>query len=170
MTDLSTLRTVSFGHRVTRTKKEVTMRKHFFTSVTMLGLVLTLAVASVHAQSRTKIEATIPFDFTAGDTNLQAGKYSIKFISHNALLLRSADGKKSAIVVAPRAVSGDKDKPERIVFHCYGDRYFLAQVWMLRTDSGRELYPSNTELRLAKALQIAKKGKSERVEISATAR
>ena len=146
------------------------MKKQVSVCIAMLGLFLTLAVASVHAQSTTKIEATIPFDFTAGDTNLQAGEYSVKFISHNALLLRSADGKKSAIVVAPRAVSGGKDKPERMVFHRYGGRYFLAQVWMLRTDSGRELYPSNTELRLAKALQIAKKGKSERVEISATAR
>jgi hypothetical protein len=65
---------------------------------------LALAVASVHAQSRTKIEATIPFDFTAGETALNAGVYSLRFVSHNALLLRSADGKESAIIVAPRAV------------------------------------------------------------------
>ena len=146
------------------------MRKQIFTSVAMFGLLLTLAVASVQAQSRSKIEVTIPFNFTVGDTNLQAGNYSVKFISHNALLLRSSDGKQSAIVVAPRAVSGDKDKPERMVFHRYGDRYFLAQIWMLRSDSGRELYPSNAELRLAKEVQIAKNGKPQRVEISATAR
>ena len=146
------------------------MRKQIFTSVAMLGLLLTLAAASVQAQSRSKIEATVPFDFTVGNTDLQAGNYSVKFISHNALLLRSSDGKQSAIVVAPRAVSGDKDKPERMVFHRYGDRYFLAQIWMLRSDSGRELYPSNAELRLAKEVQIAKNGKPQRVEISATAR
>ena len=145
------------------------MRKQIFTSVAMFGLLLTLAVASVQAQSRSKIEVTIPFNFTVGDTNLQAGNYSVKFISHNALLLRSSDGKQSAIVVAPSAVSGDKNKPERMVFHRYGDRYFLVQIWMLRSDSGRELYPSNTELRLAKELQIAKT-KPQRVEVSATAR
>ena len=144
------------------------MRKQVFLSIAMLGLFLTLAVAQVHAQSRTKIEATIPFDFTAGTTQLQAGKYSAKFISHNALLLRTADGKKSAIIVAPRAVGGDTKKPERMVFHRYGDRYFLAQVWMLRTDSGRELDPSSAERRLAKQLQVAKSdAKPETVEVAA---
>ena len=132
------------------------MRKHFFTSVTMLGLLLTLAVASVHAQSKTKIEVSIPFDFTVGNTDLQAGKYSVRFISHNALLLRSADARKSVIIVAPRAIEGDKNKQERLVFNRYGDRYFLAQVWMLRTDSGRELDPSGAERRLAKESSVAK--------------
>jgi hypothetical protein len=146
------------------------MRKQVFTGVAMFGLLLTLAVASTQAQSKSKIEASVPFDFTVGNTDLQAGRYSVKFISHNALLFRSADGKQSAIVVAPRAVSGDKDKPERMVFHRYGNRYFLAQVWMLRSDSGRELYPSNAELRLAKELQISKKERSQRIEISATVR
>ena len=143
------------------------MRKQLFT-ITMLGLFLTLAVASVHAQSRTKIEATIPFDFTAGETNLKAGVYSVKFISHNALLLRSADGKKSAIIVAPRAVAGDTKNAERMVFHRYGDRYFLAQVWMLRTESGRELDRSSAERRLAKEFAVAKSNKKlKKVEVAA---
>ena len=167
MTEVSTLRTVSFGRRATRTKKEVTMRKQVFTGVAMFGLLLTLAVASVHAQSRTRIEATIPFDFTIGNTNLQAGKYSVKFTSRNALLLRSEDGKQSAIILAPRAVGGDVNKPERMVFHRYGDRYFLAQIWMLRGDSGRELDPSSAERRLAKEQRAAKgDAKPQKVEVA----
>ncbi|MGI9066209.1 MAG: hypothetical protein ACR2HX_07385 [Pyrinomonadaceae bacterium] len=147
-------------------QKEVTMKKPLFLSVAMLGLLMTLAVVSVHAQSRSKIEVTIPFDFTAGKVKLEAGTYSVKFISHNALLLRSADGKQSAIIVAPRTVGWDK-KPERVVFHRYGDRYFLSQVWMLRTDSGRELDPSSAELSLAK--EIAKSNaQPPKVEIAAT--
>ena len=147
------------------------MRKQVFTAITMLGLLLTLAGASVHAQSRTKIEATIPFDFTAGETNLKAGVYSVKFISHNALLLRSADGKKSAIIVAPRAIGGETKKPERMVFHRYGDRYFLSQVWMLRTDSGRELDPSKAERALAKGLLVAKgNAKPVTVQVAAVPR
>ena len=146
------------------------MRKQPFT-IAMLGLFLTLAVVSVHAQSRTKIKATIPFDFTAGETNLKAGVYSVKFILHNALLLRSADGTKGVIILAPRAVAGDVNKPERIVFHRYGERYFLAQVWMLRSDSGRELDPSSTERRLAKEFAVARTNeKPKTIEVGAVAR
>jgi hypothetical protein len=129
------------------------MRKQLFLSVAMLGLLMTLAVASVHAQSQTK--TTIPFDFAAGRANLKAGVYSVKFISDNLLLLRSADGKKSAIVVARRAIAGDTKNAERMVFHRYGDRYFLAQVW-IGTNSGRELDPLKAERALAKELQVAR--------------
>jgi hypothetical protein len=147
------------------------MRKQVFTGITMLGLFLTLAVASVHAQSRTRIEATIPFDFTIGSTHVPAGKYSVRFTSRNALLLRSEDGKQSAIILAPRAIGGDVNKPERMVFHRYGDRYFLAQIWMLRGDSGRELDPSKTERALTKELHVAKgNAKPQKVEVAAVAR
>ena len=72
------------------------------------------------------------------------------------------------IIVAPRAIGGDKDKPERLVFHRYGSRYFLAQVWMLRTDSGRELDPSGAERRLAKEYPVAKgNANPQKVEVAA---
>src|SRR5438445_12715126 len=89
------------------------------------------------------------------------GKYNVKFTSRNALLLRSEDGKQSAIILAPRGVAGAVNKPERMVFHRYGDRYFLAQIWMLRGDSGRELVPSSDERRLANAHRATRAQKVE---------
>ena len=75
------------------------------------------------------------------------------------------------IMVAPRAIERDTKKPERMVFHRYGDRYFLAQVWMLRTDSDRELDPSKGERALAKELQVAKaNAKSVTVQVAAVPR
>lgn len=134
----------------------------------MLGLFLTLAVVSIQAQSRTKIEAAIPFDFTVGNTNLKAGKYSLRFMSHSALLLRSDNGKNSIIITALRAVGGQVNKPERLVFHRYGEQYFLAQIWMLRGDSGRQLDPSSAERRLTKT--PLGRAKPELREITAVAR
>ena len=96
------------------------------------------------------------------------GKYNVKFTSRNALLLRSEDGKQSAIILAPRGVAGAVNKPERMVFHRYGDRYFLAQIWMLRGDSGRELVPSSDERRLAKEHRATKgDSRAQKVEVAA---
>ena len=147
------------------------MKRQALTATTMLGLLLTLAVASVNAQSTRTIQATIPFDFTAGGSNLQAGEYSVRFTSANALLLRSADGKTRVIIRAQRAVAGDSAKPERLVFNRYGDQYFLAQIWMTKAGSGRELDPTSVERRVAKESQLAKSNsKREVVEIATSVR
>jgi hypothetical protein len=144
------------------------MRKQLFT-IAMLGLFLALVVASVHAQSqRAKILATIPFDFTAGGKDFKAGAYTVKLISQHVLLLRSADGKTNAIVLAPQAIAEETNQSERMVFHCYGNRYFLAQVWVLRTDIGRELYPSKAEHALMKEGKPAK-AKPQTVQVAAAA-
>ena len=83
-------------------------------SLAILGLFFMLAVASAHAQSGSRVEANIPFDFAAGETKFKAGEYSVKRISKDALLLRSADQKTSAIVQAPETVSQTRnDSPER---------------------------------------------------------
>jgi hypothetical protein len=125
-------------------------------------------VACVQAQTRYRIEVNIPFDFTAGQSSLRAGMYSVKLISRNALLVRSIDGKKSVLVLAPRVIEpGNTQKPERMIFNRYGGRYFLSQVWLSRADSGRELDPSDTERRLAKEYPVAKgDAKPQKVEVA----
>ena len=135
------------------------MRRQIFMSAT-LGLLLVFAVTAA-AQPSTKLEAAIPFDFIAGRTHLKAGVYNVKYLSANALIFRSADGKAKAIVLAPRGLTADNGQPQRILFHRYGDSYFLSQVWILPT-SGRELDPTSAERSLAKAL-VARKSNSMRV-------
>jgi hypothetical protein len=44
----------------------------------------------------------------------------------------------------------DTHKDARLVFHRYGNQYFLHQVWTTDLDSGRELPASKQERSLAK--------------------
>jgi len=46
--------------------------------VSFLTLVFVIAGADVHAQSATRIDATIPYDFTIGDDQFEAGKYVLR--------------------------------------------------------------------------------------------
>lgn len=143
------------------------MRKQLLQGLTTFGLFLTLIVGSVQAQTGSKMEVNIPFDFAAGRTSLRAGSYSITLISENMLLIRSRDGKKSVLLPARQARHIGTGKPARIIFNRYGDRYFLSQTFLSEEDLGCAVDPSRAERDLAREYSLAKSNaKSEKVEVA----
>ena len=137
------------------------MTKELLKGFTMLMLVVTLAlataVASANAQSVNKVVADVPFEFSVGYKSMPAGEYSVQTITSasNGLLIRSADGKISALRLSD-ASETRKDKPAaRLVFHRYGERYFLAEVWNGADNTGRVLRQSQEESTLAGEMTIA---------------
>jgi hypothetical protein len=143
------------------------MKTQILRSTAILGLFFVLAIASGNAQTPSRAEVTIPFDFSAGKANLKAGSYRIYRLSGRAISIRSADGETAAIVSAPLAIgSRDFNAGERLVFNKYGDRYFLSQVW-LSVDNGRQLFLSGAETKAAREYKLAaKNGKTERVDLA----
>lgn len=147
------------------------MRKQLFGTLATLSLLLTLTIVSVQAQSRNRITAHVPFAFQIGDKTLPAGDYSVKRLSQNALLVESADGEQSAVAQSPRSVESNvnaKPSTEKLVFRQYGDQYFLAQVWMTRSNTGRAINMTDAERKAAGELKLARNGaKPQIIEISA---
>ena len=143
------------------------MKNNIMRSTAILGLFFMLAVASVNAQIPSRVEVTIPFDFSAGKTTLKAGVYSIKRTSANMLAFRSADGKTLALVNAPLTIGArDSKAGERLVFNQYGDQYFLSQVW-LSVDTGRQLFTSGAETKVSREYKLANNNaKPRRVEVA----
>jgi hypothetical protein len=140
------------------------MKKVISRTITMAGLFFALAVVAVQAQTPSRAEAELPFDFTAGKATLKAGSYEIKRLG-NAISIRTADGKKTVLANAPLLIgSRDRKGGARLVFNRYGDLYFLSQVW-LSVDSGRQLFPSEAESR-AREFQFSKGVKPARVEVA----
>src|SRR5262245_21577328 len=140
------------------------MKNMISRTIAMMGLFFVLAVVGVQAQTPTRADADIPFDFSAGKASLQAGGYAVR-IRGNALLIRTADGKRTVLVNAPLAIgSRDRKGGARLVFNRYGDRYFLSQVWW-SSDSGRQVFPSESESRI-REFQFSKGVKPERVEVA----
>jgi hypothetical protein len=121
-------------------------------TITMLGLFLMLAVASVHAQSNHPITVNVPFDFFAGDTKLKAGAYTVRRSSAKILVVRGDDSK-DVFVFAPYTVQRpEADLSSKLVFHRYGDEYFLTQAWTSSEPIGTGLNESKAERRLAREL------------------
>jgi len=134
------------------------MKKELLKGFTMLVLVVVLALAtavvSANAQSSNRLVADIPFEFSVGYMAIPAGEYSVKPVTAagNALMIQSADGTLNAVRLSDETAQ-TKDKPHaRLVFHRYGQRYFLAEVWNGTDATGRQLLQSQEERAIEREL------------------
>lgn len=125
--------------------------KGFTMLMLLVSVTLAAAVVSANAQS-TAIKANIPFEFVVGDKTLPAGDYSVTTANtaHDALRIQSADGKNSALRLSGPTEQKNKGR-SRMVFHRYGQNYFLAEVWKGGTE-GRELAKSKQERAIEREL------------------
>jgi hypothetical protein len=116
----------------------------------LLGLGLLLLAASAYAQT-VNLKIEIPFSFTANGTKMPAGQYTIQGlgIAGEALAIRNSEQKAETLVMGHRCESLTTSQQSKLVFHRYGDRYFLAQVWTAGNNAGRELPKSRQEVEVA---------------------
>src|SRR6516162_8540416 len=114
------------------------------------------ATASLFAQTtptRRLIKVDIPFAFGVEDRLLPAGKYTIFTVTpERSIRIVSADGKHSAIVNTLPNYAKEPSSNSRLVFHRYGNEYFLAQVWTVGQNVARNPLSSK------KAMEIASSG------------
>lgn len=122
-------------------------------SILVIGSVLSLLIAgTARAQEPgTVIRASIPFDFIVRGRTLPAGKYEISRISDEpvGLLIRNLGDKRDKAVfeTEPLYIRTTTSKDE-LVFHRYGDTYFLSEIVTAGDDRGEELAPSHAERKL----------------------
>jgi hypothetical protein len=111
-----------------------------------LGLALALSAVPGHAQDEAKLKVTVPFNFVVGNKELKAGDYVIQRVRETgALSFRSEDSGDQQIVFAVPMESNKTGNHERLLFHRYGDQYFLSQVWLSGDEDGHEFVPGAQE-------------------------
>jgi hypothetical protein len=116
------------------------------TSLLSIGIAL-VAVAAVQAQDKT-VAATVPFSFYMGGSAMPQGSYRLDELSHGAVIcMRSKDIVKS--VTTHEIVGKKQAEPARLVFHRYGQSYFLAEIWTGDASAGQALAVSQREKELA---------------------
>jgi hypothetical protein len=94
----------------------------------------------------------VPFQFTVGKVNLGAGEYRVTVMKPGMLQMQRVDGSGTAAILTTYVGGGpSQDVSSRLVFHNYGDRHFLAQVWIADVSVGHELFASASELEYARA-------------------
>ena len=128
------------------------MKTNVYGALMILALALIVSVPMTQAQVRAK--AQVGFDFSLNDKVMAAGSYEISSPSNNVLALRNLDTREGRLVIEPMKVQASlaAGTPHaKLVFHKYGDQYFLAQIWDGQSNIGIAFPESKRE----KELQMA---------------
>ncbi len=134
------------------------MRKNMCLGALALSFLVSLAPLTAVAKSVNGMRAQIPFDFHVGGRLVRAGAYTVTSMTADEQVIRLSSGKEIATISTNFATErGNGEGRARLVFHKYGDQYFLAAVW--GSDStGRTLSASKRERNLRKELRVARSG------------
>ena len=147
------------------------MTKQLYKGLTMVGLMVAftfvVAVGSANAQSSRRLTADVPFDFQIGDKTFASGAYEVKAITNggSALVIRSEKSQQSITRLTNTIVPVKRNTTARLVFHKYGDSYFLAEVWSGGDYAGRQLLESKRERSLRNGMKAIAQNQFERVEL-----
>lgn len=98
---------------------------------TLAAFVIVLAAAGTITAQTLTYDAKIPFSFVVSDATLPAGEYTVpRPISPRTMIIRNTDhGLGALTLVVPTTVPSGSLGTARLLFHRYGDQYFLSQVW-----------------------------------------
>ena len=129
--------------------------KHVKKALALSGLLVLLTFSAALGQSDRQTIIHIPFNFSVGEKSLPAGKYVIERIwktSDAVWVIRRKDNVGKAMLLTRPVRAEETQQETRLVFHQYGDLYFLSEIWTVGDATGREIQISNREKSLDKAV------------------
>ena len=121
--------------------------------------VATLAVvlaAPLGAQTF-RVAGSVPFEFMVGGQSMPSGDYTVARVGGTDQI-KVSDGNASALSWASNASPSPQERTGQalLIFHRYGDQYFLSRIVDGSRDAGMELPISRTEKELSKTASLEK--------------
>jgi hypothetical protein len=105
------------------------------TPLASASFIVLLSAAPIHAEAA-QVGCQIPFSFIVHGTTLPAGTYQASVDAAQGLI--AIRGYHTAVFTIVNYVESRDEKNPMLVFHRYGDQYYLREIW-LGGRSGREL-------------------------------
>lgn len=124
------------------------MKRQILMLVAIVALTAGLT-ADAFGQANKTVQATVKFDFQIGDRLYPAGKYRVTSFSpqsDNILQIISlGDANKNDLIVATHLNAGKVHQTPRLVFHKYGENYFLTEITLNTEQWGFSIQPSRRQ-------------------------
>jgi hypothetical protein len=134
------------------------MKKQTVWMPLILMAVFGLAIVPTKAQSANGVRAEIPFDFIVGNKTLSAGKIIVRRMTSadvGTMEISNLEDGQMALRTGLRMSSTDPSEIGKLVFRRYGNRHYLAEVW-IPGYKAIQVIKSNSERALQKELRLAK--------------
>ena len=128
--------------------KELKKRLSLTRSLILVTLFLA-ASTGLGQSSRGEVITDIPFPFVVANRTLPPGRYTVTPIGEKNFRIYAT--KKQGVVFQIHGMQ--RSTPEgvtKVVFHRYGDTYFLSELWVAGNDIGSQLFPSAAETEMGK--------------------
>ena len=122
---------------------------------TVLAILAAAALALPVCAQPPAAVGDVPFAFVAGTMTMPAGRYAVSFSSQVIVALVGSDRHTHFLTSNREETRPSSDMPE-LVFHRYGDQYFLSEI--RTSDSGREIPMSRLEREAVKTAGAARAG------------
>ena len=113
-------------------------------AATLLILMLVGLTGLVNAQTN-RIKAQVPFDFVVNGKTMPAGECTIEVTGIDRHVLWIASGDEHLFVLPLASESLNSSSKTSLVFHRYGDRYFLENINREGATRGYQLPASKLE-------------------------
>lgn len=117
-------------------------------AASLLVLTIIALPGLLSAQSRMVIKANVPFQFVVNGKTIPAGECTIKDTGDGPTILAIESGNEHLFALPNSAESLQPSTDTILVFHKYGDRYFLASINRAGMKRGYELPASAVEKEL----------------------
>ena len=121
-------------------------------NVMLFAAALTLLMTTAASAQSVSVKANVPFSFIVNRVTLPAGEYLVESVDNQGKALRFGNRNSNAkdLVIANSCDAGKAATQTKLIFHRYGDRYFLSQVWIEGMNAGHELPANPREKEVAK--------------------
>ena len=117
--------------------------------ITALAALLLMAMVPAYAQ-KTSATVNIPFNFTVDDVRMPAGEYQITSPSEKVVSIQRVGGSDVKVTLTASGSAARTTGPAKLVFHKYGNAYFVAAAWMPNSDHAQEFFTSASEVEVAR--------------------
>lgn len=129
------------------------MKKQILNFVATIGFLFVLSSISAFAQVPA-LTANVPFDFQVNGKTMAAGKYTIAepAAPRGTLIIRTIAWKSPAVSIFQKVDDKQAATATQLVFHRYGDKYFLAKMQIQGQKEAMQLPTSKSERDLVQEL------------------
>ena len=114
--------------------------------IAVCAALLALASAAMGQTRPGDVVVDVPFAFNVGAQTLPAGHYIVAAMDD---AIRMFNSQTNGLYVPTHSATRTASDGSKLVFHRYGDTYFLSAVWVAANTTGRQLFPSRAERDLA---------------------
>ena len=118
----------------------------------LFAAALTLFMITAASAQTIHMNADIPFNFILNGATLPAGEYTVTSMDVRGQVLAISDlnSHHNNLIISNSCNSLKAATKTKLVFHRYGDRYFLKQIWVAGNNAGREIPTTRREEEVAR--------------------